>query len=415
MYGHGDGPGWYPDLLVPAPAAGELIAREQAFFDVAILPTAPAGRHEGVLSVDETSYPVELQVEPLAIDLAADPLVWVWYKTGQLAEVHGYDDDDGEAQLSTERRYVELFRAHGTFLASDPWPSSRLAARREFMTGLRYWPVHIDDDPTDEDLAAATRDYLAFFATVPGVTPFTLTRDEPQNELERRSARRNAEIIRRHGGGRPRLLCAVTASVHPDFGDAMDVYIAPWNIPEARDRFPDRQVRFWTYNGKPPEAGNMVVDTSGSALRTWGWIAYRYQVELWYAWEGLYFADRYNDGGPTDLTTTVLTFDQRRNRTMTGGRDHGNGEGLLAYPEARPSLRLKALRRGLQDRLLLRTLEGCGGGEAAAALAERLVPRALGEGAGPPGAHAWPLDEASWEQARQELLDALLERCPRGG
>jgi hypothetical protein len=413
MYGFGDGPGLYPDALEPQ--EGDLVAVDQAFFDVAILPSAPAGRYDGTLRVGEESFNVELVVEPLAIDLRAGPLVWVWYKTGELARQHGYPDDDNPEQLATERRYAELFRAHGAYLASDPYPARRLAVRRELMEGVRYWPVHVDDDPPEAQLAEETRQWLELFAGIPGVTPFVNVRDEPHTAEDRASARRTAEIIGKHGGGRPRYLRAVTARVHPDFGDAIDVYIAPWNIPAERDRLAGSGVRFWTYNGRPPEAGNMVIDTAGVALRTWGWIAWRYDVELWYAWEGLYFSDRYNEGGPTDLTTTALTFDQRRNTRMRGPRDWGNGEGVLAYPGARPSLRLKALRRGLQDRLLLRELVRCGGADEAAALAHRMVPRALGEGDGPLGSHSWHLDEPSWEAARRELIDLLLTRCPHEG
>ena len=79
----------------------------------------------------------------------------------------------------------------------------------------------------------------------------------------------------------------------------------------------------------------MILDTDGAALRTWGWIAERYGIELWYAWEGLYFSDRYNRGGPTDVMVDPLTFDER----SLGRSDFGNGDGLLAYPGPLPSMR----------------------------------------------------------------------------
>jgi hypothetical protein len=73
-----------------------------------------------------------------------------------------------------------------------------------------------------------------------------------------------------------------------------------------------------------------------------------------------------------------------------------------------PSLRLKALRRGLQDRLMLRALADCGEATRADAIARALIPRALAE-AGP--ASAWPTAEPTWERARQTLLDLLVARC----
>ena len=60
------------------------------------------------------------------------------------------------------------------------------------------------------------------------------------------------------------------------------------------------------------------------------------------------------EADPPTCSTNPLTFDQRRKRTHDA--DWGNGDGVLVYPGAGgpwPSLRLKALRRGLQDRALL--------------------------------------------------------------
>jgi hypothetical protein len=116
----------------------------------------------------------------------------------------------------------------------------------------------------------------------------------------------------------------------------------------------------------------------------------------------MYYRDVYNQREASDVLVDPLTFRDRS--------DRGNGDGLLAYPGAVPSLRLKALRRGLQDRLLLRALAGCGGRERAFALALRMIPAALGDaihGAAP----RWPEDEPSWERARLELLDALRSIC----
>jgi hypothetical protein len=108
-----------------------------------------------------------------------------------------------------------------------------------------------------------------------------------------------------------------------------------------------------------------------------------------------------------------LTYDERRR----GREDFGNGDGLLAYPGPRPSLRLKALRRGLLDRLILRRLATCGRGgrDEAARLAREMVPRALGEAGGRGGEQRWPDDEPAWEEARQAALDAIGERCGADG
>jgi hypothetical protein len=99
-----------------------------------------------------------------------------------------------------------------------------------------------------------------------------------------------------------------------------------------------------------------------------------------------------------------VTFDER----SRGGSDFGNSDGVLAYPGALASLRLKELRRGLEDRLLLRELDACGGAEISARVVRRMVPRALGEAR---GKASWSIEEPVWEHARQEVLDAIEGKC----
>jgi hypothetical protein len=280
----------------------------------------------------------------------------------------------------------------------------RFPIRREFTRGVRYWPVSFDR-LTSDGIKEDVRRWLDLFDGS-GVTPFTIPIDEPRSEQSRSRARSIAEMIGRAGGGRPKLLRGVTDRVHAIYDDQVDLYLSPYDIPAVARARRARGEHFWTYNGRPPLAGSMIIDTYGVAMRTWGWIGYRYGLELWHAWEGVYFVDRYNDGVATDVFREPLTFDER----SKGRTDFGNGDGLLVYPGPLPSLRLKALRRGLQDRALLQRLAGCGGQREADAIAEHLVPRALGE-AGPVA--SWPEDERPWEAARSEVLDAAVRLCAR--
>jgi len=400
LYGPSLGRGSYPDILFPE-AEGTVPSAGLAYFDVAIPSTARPGVYGGEMTLNDRRVPVTLEVSRARIDLDHEPLVWAFYLPKEIARVHGIADDDSPASVAVERTYYDLFRSHGVMLAAD-LPPARFAARQSFVRDVRYWPVAVDIS-SDEAITRDVHQWIALFQGL-ATTPFAIPIDEPHTAAQRLRARHVADVIGGAGGGRPRLLRGVTDATDDVYGDAIDVFISPKNIPGRSLEREHKGERFWTYNGRPPEAGSMVLDAEGDALRTWGWIAYRYDVELWYAWEALYFSDRYNGGGPTDVMHDPITFDERRHR----GTDWGNGDGLLAYPGPLPSLRLKALRRGLEDRLLLRELEACGGGAAAHRITQRLVPKALSEGH---GAAAWPSRESTWEDARREILDAIEVSC----
>ena len=399
LYGRSTGAGVYPDVLVPV--VGAVSTSDLAYFDVTVPPAAEPGKYEGSLLLDGSSVPVTLEVTGARIELGREPLVWVFYLPREIALAHGLPDGESAELLEREAEYHQLFREHGALLAAD-LPPARFSARRNFVRDVKYWPVAIDVS-SDEAIASDVRKWLELFRGS-GVTPFAIPIDEPRSERDKQRARRIAEQIGRAGGGRPGLLRAVTDARAPVYGQSMDVYISPVSFPNAARAGAASGERFWTYNGRPPSAGSMVLDSDGVGLRTWGWIAERYGVELWYAWEGLYFSDRYNRGGPTDVLRDPITFDER----SRGGSDFGNGDGLLVYPGPLPSLRLKALRRGLQDRLLLRELRACGGEERARRIVEGVVPRALGEAS---GAASWSLDEPVWELARQRVLDGIEQEC----
>jgi len=361
MYGGSRGRGRYADGLRPAlhPAANP------AYFEIRV--DAPAGTYRGHLSRAGRTVPVELTVAP--IELVPLP-----------RSVWAYEDPKEIDDPAAERACIDMFARHGVLLSPDiklgDWTS-----RQSLVADMRYVPVIIPDDPATVGPVVAK--WLEAFAGSNQI-PFAIPIDEPHTPEARAKVKALAAAVHAAGGGPGRLLLAVTADPSPELG--ADLYISL-----------HAHTGEWTYNGAPPRAGSMVLDAETPSLRTWGWIAWRYRVPLWYAWDALYWHDRYHSKRALDLGDPI-SFDD--------GDDRGNLDGVLALPGCIPTLRLEALRRGLIDRQLLDLAAECKPDETAA-LAKSIVPTALGEA----GDHAsWSSDEATWEMARRKLIE-LASSC----
>ncbi|HEY0251435.1 MAG TPA: hypothetical protein VGC41_07895 [Kofleriaceae bacterium] len=374
MYG-GDsrGPGDYPDELV----ANETPATNPAYFTITIPKDLAAGNYAGELDLGAEKFPVTLTVAPVTLDL---PLAsWAEYHPDSLGGTI-------EQPSADELACANMFRAHGMLLA-PPMNAVAFRARREQLQGAPYIPVDLGRDP-----AKAAGEARAWKGLTPGQRPFAIPIDEPK-PAQREQVRKFAEAV--HEGNRD-LIYAVTDEPRDEYGDTIDLYI-PQN-PKLTDNF----LR-WTYNGKSPGAGSLTVDAPAPGTRTWGWIMWRYKIAIWYVWDALYWTDRYNHKKEPprvlDAAKDAVSFDD--------GDDVGNLDGVLALPGCHPTLRLEAMRRGMQDRALLDLASVCDL-DRTVALAKEMIPRALGDASGSP---AWPSEEAPWEAARVRLLE--LASCSR--
>jgi hypothetical protein len=358
MYGGSHGAGDYPDELVPAAAP----ATDPAYFTVRADADATGELIVGTRHIPVTLHVVPVTLPPLPLD------VWGYYDPRELG-------GSVDAPNAAERSCIAMFATHGVLLSPD-MPASAWPARKDLVP-TTYVPAVI---PGGAD------DVRAWLAQAPDREVFAIPIDEPHTPEQRAKVVALAKTVREAGGGK--FLYAVTDTPHPEYGDLIDLYISPKAAHLEGD-----QHRRWTYNGTPPEAGAMVVDAESPGTRSWGWIAYRYRIPVWYVWDALYWHDRHNKKAALDASRDAVSFDD--------GDDHGNLDGVLALPGCHPTLRLEALRRGYEDRALLELAAKCHPAEAAA-LAAKMIPRALGDAKGAP---AWPADEAAWEAARRQLLE----------
>jgi hypothetical protein len=373
MYG-GDsrGAGDYPDELV----AADVPATDPAYFTIAIPAGLEPGHYAGELAVAGQKFPVGLDVA--AVTLPPLPLAsWAEYHPDEIGGTI-------EVPSARENACIAMFREHGMLLA-PPMTAVAYRARKDQLAGAPFIPVDLGKG----DPVQAAAEARAWKNLTPGQRPFAIPIDEPK-QAQRDKVRALAEVV--HEANRD-LIYAVTDEPRSEYGDTIDLYIP--QTPKLADNY----LR-WTYNGKSPGAGSMVVDAPPPGTRTWGWIAWRYKIAIWYSWNALYWHDRYNHKAQPpralDVTRDAASYDD--------GDDIGNLDGVLALPSAdgcHATLRLEALRRGMEDRALLDLASTCDL-DATLEVAASLVPRALGDASGSP---AWPSDEAPWEAGRRRLLE----------
>jgi Glycoside hydrolase 123, catalytic domain len=164
--------------------------------------------------------------------------------------------------------------------------------------------------------------------------------------------------------------------------------------------------RTWIYNGYRPATGALHSDTPATDLRTFGWIAAMAGIPRWFIWETTFWYDSNRGGhGPYDPFVSAETFHNRDSEA-------GMGDGVLVYPGRQldrfgehslgfegvlPSIRLKNLRRGIEDAGYLQ-LARAADPAAANAIARKLFPRILAE--------ARRGDPPSWPERGRDFLEA---------
>jgi hypothetical protein len=175
--------------------------------------------------------------------------------------------------------------------------------------------------------------------------------------------------------------------------------------------------RAWAYNGGLPRTGTMFLDADPRGLVANGWIAALADIQRWFYWETIFWDDGNRGGrGPVDPFVTAASFHNGDGDTNLGdgmllypGRQRGRyAAHSLGFPGVLPSIRLKALRRGLQDAGYL-ALAAASDPEAVSRIGLGAVPRLLDE-APSYEATAWEGEGRSFTPARAALR-ALITRA----
>jgi hypothetical protein len=413
-----------PGPAVPAGATGAL------WVDVEIPAGAPPGRYAGDATLEGDG--AVLARFALAVDVRPTPLpyraasVFAFYEADRLAARLG---GDGAA---VERRLWQLLHAHHID-ALAPLTGvadvERLASAHDgslFTEAAGYRGPGAGRAPAVVALGA--------YGQLGAPAPEAL-------------ARVDAMVARLPPGPEVFLYAIDESCASPRAGDWQRAFIAhppprPVAVAQTCDDPPGRQAadiamlsafsflrgtpaearaagrRAFIYNGVMPRTGTLMLDADPRGLVANGWIAAAAAIPRWFYWETIFWNDDNRGGhGPIDPFVTAESF-------HNSDGDAALGDGLLLYPGRQvgrfaasslgaetvfPSLRLKAIRRGIEDAGLIALARERP--DETARLVARALPAALDEAA-PDGPPSWLAAPLSFAEARASLRALVTSPAP---
>jgi hypothetical protein len=388
MYGSPSslGPDWYPDPLLPlniqnsyVPSSFTIQVGEfQVFWtDIYIPPETASGNYSGEITIYQDRKP--LQNLPLTVSVWDFTLsdtthfkTFFYFGPEQVRNAHRVAKNSPAARNLTWA-YMQMAHEHRINLVTDvgiedtwnyfdsEWApfldGTAFVSGPAKGVGCQIWPINISIwDGKDFFQQKAQMVMEHFLEKGWFDKPFLYVIDEPDegDYPEVQKVGTWLDDAPYPGNLLPFML---TEQFESTLVGSVDVWnSARITLANIRSRQASSD-RFWTYNGGEPGSGSQCIDTDGWAMRSWPWIAWKGQRDVWHYWDCCYFTDRVNRRGETNLWKNPLTYDQR----PKGDVDWGNGDGTLIYPGQQityginyfpgpvSSYRMKALRRGIQD------------------------------------------------------------------
>jgi hypothetical protein len=423
--------GLVPDALVPValaqpwcpyPLAVAPRTTAAVWFDVTVPPDAAPGAYAGDVVVRSGARPLAT----LPVELSVDDAVLPYRPVSFFVHYDPIDELDeriGPGTAPERQLWQLLHRHHVDALArlSSPADAKRLASA---LDGSLFTPSNGYDGPGEgvAPAVAAVGTYGALgeprpeaLATVEAIAPLVpkAVEDLFVYAVDEQCDSPRGPGWRRLLGGAPglsRVRAGHTCSEDPSGQDVDLVMMAADHFDELLARAARAQGKtVWIYNGRRPQTGAFALDAPPTDPRAAAWIAATRDVGRWFLWESTFWNDSNHGGhGPIDPFTTAESF-------HNGDGDRMLFDGLLLYPGTQrryparslgvagvlPSIRLKNLRRGIEDAGYLALARAAHPAEADA-IALRMVPEALEEIAGR-SRPSWPEDGAAWARARREL------------
>jgi hypothetical protein len=449
-------PGWYPDGLIPFthPLTGDALpadARLKAapfdlpadqthgfWVDLHVPRDSPPGEYRGAYRVtagDGRAVEVPVLLEVWDFALPEVPAMQTalgspaqrmrdYYRTrareGKEPEPADWDAVEAQCAEMVARHRINATPPPGSFQpvarpdGSFEVPDEQIEAFRAFID--RYHinayqtphPRSVVSDPVEQNerLRAwlAAWDRAAGKLDRPHVVFYTYLRDEPNDEEAYRYVQHWGKAICQADSVVKVLVVEQTWTQDEAWGDlygSVDIWcpLFPLFRPESAAQRQALGETVWTYTalcqGRQPSPW-WHIDYPLLNYRVPCWISWRYRIRGLLYWGGMSFWRQVEDPW-----TDPKTLDRR----VEGRGPLFNGEGTLVYPGRAcgydgiaPSLRLKALRDGLEDYDYLAILEAQG----RAAEAEKIILPLCASW------FEWEPDPAAYQAARRRLAELIL-------
>ena len=450
-------PGWYPDPLIPFrhPLTGKLLegtrlvaapfdlpANETHGFwvDVYVPPDAKAGDYRGTYRVTAAGpKPLDLAVTLTVWDFALPATPTMKSEFGSpVPRMRAYYRNRAKAGKDTEPADWAAVEAQVNRLLADHRlnavpPSEILTPKAQDDGSYRLAPDKVRDlgafidqyhvnaipvpnpmylvkDPDAEKpkLHAWLKAWDAAAADLkrPGVTFYIYLLDEPNDEKAYATVRQWGTAIREARSVVKVLVTEQPAPQEAKWGDlygAVDIWVPlfPLFTPDAAAARQALGEEIWTYTAlcqdKPTPWWE--IDFPLLNYRAPAWIAWRFRERGLLYWGGLSYWDKVDDPW-----TDPKTYGTWKNG------EGWNGEGVLVYPGRAagydgiaPSVRLKALRDGIEDYEYMAILERAG----LAAEAQRIVEPLAASW------FQWEKDPAAYDKARVRLAELIVAKKAR--
>jgi hypothetical protein len=425
--------GFLPDALIPialapawAPYPLEIAPRETraVWIDIAVSARAAPGAYDGEVVVSSISHgalaALALRLEVAPVELPYRPVSFIaYYDASHLAERVG-----GAPEV--EPRLWQLLHEHHVDAFASLLDTAEVERLRPAMDGSLFTAERGYRGPGAGVAPAAVA--LGAYGGFGEPTPGSLRRVEavaarlpPAIEdvvlyaVDEECESARGPGWRRLVRGSPlssRILVGHTCGEVAPSEQDVDLVMTP---AQRFDTSWTRAARgagkkLWVYNGLLPRSGTFMIDAPLTGLLANGWIAASHDVGRWFLWETVFWHDGNRGGkGPIDPFTVAENFHNRDG-------DACLGDGMLLYPGTQsgpfasrsvgysgvlPSMRLKSLRRGIQDAGYI-ALARAASPDAVDAIVEAAIPAALDE---TPMAEpvAWSSEGAAFFKARAAL------------